>query len=341
VEALAELTHIEASTHLAAELAPRGLPRSSQIGYFGCMENTSAEIISCPPERRIEALSLVLCDLAPSQRRDIIDRLVHESERPPESPRGLFVALRSRQLCGAVWGQLQPGNTAVLWLPQLIPGEPERTAVQLAEASVRELDRVAVSMSQVLLPSGETAHDPVLHAVGFHHLADLVYLSCEAQRCAAEAIECAQLDWVTYDESQRDRLARVIERTYDGTLDCAALNGQRHIEDVIDGYQAAGVFQAENWRIVCSGGADVGVLLLTDHPVAGHLELVYMGVVPEARGQGWGKQIVRHAQDLARRARVERIVLAVDAVNTPALRMYRSAGFEAWDHRAVYVRFNR
>jgi ribosomal protein S18 acetylase RimI-like enzyme len=42
---------------------------------------------------------------------------------------------------------------------------------------------------------------------------------------------------------------------------------------------------------------------------------------------------------LARRASVERIVLAVDAVNEPAVRMYRSAGFEMWDRRTVYIRF--
>ena len=41
------------------------------------------------------------------------------------------------------------------------------------------------------------------------------------------------------------------------------------------------------------------------------------------------------------RADVERIVLAVDAANEPALRMYRTAGFESWDQRSVYVRFFR
>ena len=34
------------------------------------------------------------------------------------------------------------------------------------------------------------------------------------------------------------------------------------------------------------GGSDVGVLLLTDHPVDGQWELLYMGLAPEARGGG-------------------------------------------------------
>ena len=94
---------------------------------------------------------------------------------------------------------------------------------------------------------------------------------------------------------------RLVERTYEGTLDCTALNGVRDIDDVINGYQATGVFRPENWLFVRSGGQDVGVLLLADHPQARHWELMYMGLVPEVRGRGWGRQIARYAQWLAPR----------------------------------------
>jgi ribosomal protein S18 acetylase RimI-like enzyme len=306
------------------------------------MEHASTQIAPCPPERRAEALSLVLCDLAPSQRRDIVRGLRNNPEADRELAGGLFVALRGETLCGAVWGQLQSGNTAVLWPPQLVLGVGEQTAYRLAETAVRGLDRAAVGMAQVLLPIQDTTHIAVLSSVGFRHLANLVYLSCEAERFAAHAAdETNDLQFVSYDESQRDRLARVIERTYEDTLDCAELNGRRPLDEVIDGYQATGEFHAEHWLIVRDGRHDVGVVLLAAHPEARHWELMYMGVVPEARGRGWGRKIVHLAQDLARRARVERIVLAVDEVNEPALRIYRSAGFEVWDGRAVFVRFKR
>jgi ribosomal protein S18 acetylase RimI-like enzyme len=111
------------------------------------------------------------------------------------------------------------------------------------------------------------------------------------------------------------------------------------MEDVIAGYQATGVFRSELWQIIRKDGVEVGVLLLADHTSAGHWELVYMGLVPAARGHGWGRQITQHAQLLAQRAEIERIVLAVDSANSPALAMYRTAGFEKWDRRHVYVRF--
>ena len=80
-------------------------------------------------------------------------------------------------------------------------------------------------------------------------------------------------------------------------------------------------------------------MLLADHPKARHWELMYMGLVPEVRGRGWGRQITRYAQWLARGAAIERIVVAVDAANSPADAMYRSTGFEMWDRRTVYLRF--
>ena len=48
---------------------------------------------------------------------------------------------------------------------------------------------------------------------------------------------------------------------------------------------------------------------------------------------------MRHAQQLAHAAGVERIVLAVDAENIPAIKMYNETGFMAWDRRTVFVRF--
>jgi ribosomal protein S18 acetylase RimI-like enzyme len=303
------------------------------------MESVPLEILPCPPNRRAEALSLVLCDIAPSQRREIAGNLWQATGDAKSVASGLVVAVRGARLCGAAWSQPQPGNTAVLWPPQLVPGEPEQTASPLLRAALQWLDNAAVRMSQVLLPTRNEHVVGLLESVGFTHLAELVYLTCEAERFPTALSRHNDLEFVAYDRSEQERLATLIEQTYVGTLDCPALNGAREMEEVIAGYQATGVFRPELWQIVRNRGNEVGVLLLADHPSAGHWELVYMGLVPEARGHGWGWQIAQHAQAMAHRAKVERIVLAVDAANSPALAMYRGAGFEKWDRRHVYVRF--
>ncbi|MEX0611088.1 MAG: GNAT family N-acetyltransferase [Pirellulales bacterium] len=286
-----------------------------------------------------EALSLVLADVAPSQRGEFARRLldVDDPAKLPNEP--LYVALRGERLRGAAWIQRQTGKIALFWPPQLVPGEQTQTAFDLAEAAAAVLDDTAIEMTQVLLPSADAGTVPVIQAVGFHRLAELLYMSCEAERFPTERPAASELEFEVYSARMRHRLTALVERTYERTLDCVGLNGMRSIEDVINGYQETGVFRPENWRLVRDRGQDVGVLLLADHPAARHWELIYMGLAPEARGQGWGAQITGFAKWLARSAGVERIVLAVDAANTPALRMYRTAGFEMWDRRTVYVRF--
>jgi mycothiol synthase len=303
------------------------------------MQGRPPEIIRCPPERLSEALSLVLTELAPSQRREIAASLVEVDDPADLANEPLYVALRGEQLRGAAWGQRQSGNIAVFWPPRLEAGEDSSTACQLAEHVVQSLDDTAIEMTQVLVAPSDSDIVPALTHVGFRQLADLMYLTCESSRFPQQRPQPCDLEFTAYDGTQRARLMRLIERSYEGTLDCEGLNGVRDVDNVVTGYQATGEYRPENWLIVRSGEADVGILLLADHPKAGHWELMYMGLVPEARGRGWGRQITQHAQWLASRAGVQRIVLAVDAVNEPALRMYRSTGFEMWDRRTVYMRF--
>jgi ribosomal protein S18 acetylase RimI-like enzyme len=109
------------------------------------------------------------------------------------------------------------------------------------------------------------------------------------------------------------------------------------------GYKAVGIYDASRWFLVIQSEGegnvrDVGCLLLTEHPAEKNWELIYFGVVPLARGARLGIEIVRHAQWLMRQSRAERLVLAVDAANSPAIAVYAAAGFEAWDRRSVFLR---
>ena len=52
-----------------------------------------------------------------------------------------------------------------------------------------------------------------------------------------------------------------------------------------------------------------------------------MGLVPGGRGQGWGTDLARYVQWLAREAGAARLVLAVDVRNDAALEVYAAAGF--------------
>jgi RimJ/RimL family protein N-acetyltransferase len=147
-----------------------------------------------------------------------------------------------------------------------------------------------------------------------------------------------RLEFEPWSPAKEDRLARLVEATYAGTLDCPEMNNLRRTEDVLAGYRATGTFVPERWLFARLDGHDVGCLLLADHAAAGNMELVYMGVIPASRGKALGKELCLYAQWLTRQAGRTRLVAAVDAANLPAIRIYASVGFRAWDSRVVYLR---
>jgi mycothiol synthase len=296
------------------------------------MSGPLVDVIACPPALSVEALALVLADLTPEQRRE------YAPVTPGEAVEGLVVALEGQQLRGAAWGQRQPGSTAILWPPRLTLGTDREIAVRLARAAATALDAAGVRMTQVLLHDQSEPVLPPLQAAGFEFLASLLYLEWEC-RTGAASPAASELEFETYRGSQQDRLLALVEATYEATRDCVALGGARPMHEVLDGYRATGTFSPENWLFVRAAGKDVGVLLLAEHLAARYLELMYMGLVPGARGRKWGCDVVRHAQRLADRGGAARIVLAVDAENTPAIKMYNETGFRAWDRRSVFVRF--
>lgn len=302
------------------------------------MDGGITQIQLCPPNRIAEALSLVLGELPPSQRREIATVLLQVDDPPELANEALYIVQRDGRIYAAAWGQRQSGNIAVFWPPRFAGPADPIIANRLAEQVVQKLDETAIEMTQLLIAPGDEDIAAVVRIVHFRQLAQLRYLTCETARFPLERPK-SELEFVTYNGTMRGRLKRLIERSYEQTLDCTDLNDVRDVDNVITGYQATGVYQPGNWHIARAGGDDVGILLLADHPNAKHWELMYMGLVPEVRGRGWGRQIAQHAQWLAGRAGVERIVLAVDSANEPAVKMYQSTGFEMWDARDVYVRF--
>ncbi len=281
----------------------------------------------------------MLSEVAPEQRREVASPVWDANEAAAAPVEGLYIALRGKEVCAGAWGQRQPGNTAVLWPPKWNGREVAGASARLVAAVVGTLDTAGIAMTQVLLPSRETEIASLLQEAQFRYLATLLYLTCEASDFPTELPTSGDLQFEAYHTSQGERLKGLIEQTYKGTRDCTGLDGTRDVSDVLAGYLATGTSGTANWYFIRASDRDVGVLLLAEHAGSQHWELVYMGLTPEARGRSWGVRITREAQWLARHARVERIVLAVDSANLPAIAMYREAGFVAWDKRAVFVRF--
>lgn len=292
-----------------------------------------------PPSSRSRALWLVFADCDAAHRAGQVAAALLAAQEGKLSLDGLFEARRGGRLVGAAWGQVVPGRLAAVWGAQLVDGEPESTALQLHAALDDYCLQHDACFAQTSLPATPTAVEARLRASGYRHAAEIRYLACQFDDGRPDApYEAAGLEFEPCGDQNDARLAAVVERTYEQTLDCPDLNGVRETADVLEGYRHCGSFSPQRWLIVRHEGRDVGCLLLNDYPEQQQWELVYMGLVPQARGRRFGLAITRHAQRLARAAGRRRLVLAVDATNAPALAMYGEAGFTVWDERRVFLK---
>lgn len=68
----------------------------------------------------------------------------------------------------------------------------------------------------------------------------------------------------------------------------------------------------------------------------GRGELVYLGVVPEARGRGIGRALLAQAIRDTAEMGLPQMGLAVDVANQPAVRLYEEAGFKEIRRRQAW-----
>jgi mycothiol synthase len=258
-------------------------------------------------------------------------------QRGELDPQGLFIVRGPASQRGAILCLPIPGRSALLWPPGVMGDRPTETEDALMQHACAWLRQRGVKLVQTLLsPEEMRFNDPLLRN-GFSLVTHLLYMRHDLHL----PVDClnvpSRLDYQTFADDVLFR--QTLLRTYEGSLDCPEVNGVRSIEDVIEGHRAQGDFDPERWWLVHEGKQPVGVLMMTEIPESGDWELAYMGMVPEARRRGFGREMLLHALCEARGSGVPTVTLSVDARNGPANNLYRSLGFEPYDWREVYLAF--
>ena len=131
-------------------------------------------------------------------------------------------------------------------------------------------------------------------------------------------------------------LLQTLARTFVDTRDYPELNSRRTPEEVLAGYRAY-ARDPSCWWLAERQQNIVGVLIIAEVQAA--WEIAYLGVVPEVRGQGVGRTILRFALDRAASAGIQIVRLLVDSRNTPAIRLYESQGFKTEKSQRVFLLF--
>jgi len=313
-------------------------------------------------------LRAMLSHLEPSQQRRQLREWLPNSESAAsgEAFSGLFVARSTKHgtPAAAVWFQSVPGRTAAVGPPHslVVAGERwllgQRPPPDVQRALLRHGLQWArgqgLEMVQAVLEPDDLALQDILSECGFEKLVDLQYLSSPRLSSDLESPDnqVAGTTWhfqnVPPSDEQRARWCRLLDATYLETRDCPALAGRRSLEQTLEGYCHTASFLPEGWLILTTETArptqtaqstDLGCLILADHPEHEFLEVVYFGLVPTARGRGWGARILERAAGLARRLGRYRLIAALDTENLPAQRIYAGLNYEFLAQKRVYAHF--
>lgn len=302
-----------------------------------------ATICRCDPASDNRALALAALAWPQSEAPGYA-KAVAELMAGGQADRVILVAAHARGLLVAAQiAQILPGRAAMVWPPQFTAGREtdhsgrRAIAARLFAASEEEAARSGVQMLQALSSAGDEVAGAAFSLDGFIRGAELLYLTAEFATLPAQP-PSLPFDLAPFGPTDTPRLSHLLEQTYVGTLDCPELDGLRTTADMLEGYGAVGQFLPALWQFAMHAGRDVGCLLVNMHPEVNHAELVYLGLTPQVRGRGWGLALARHAQWLARQQGAERLVLAVDANNAPAVALYRECGFLQFDRRRVWLK---
>ncbi len=272
---------------------------------------------------------------------DVAKRLA----RQPSSLRSsLLPSVRHEHgtLVAACYFKLLSGDVATLGGVRATP-DFQDAAIEMVVLQAAELRRSGVAQVQAVVPEQDQVTSQLLERAGLtrlthvqHHWLDLTRGGIGSEMDHHPPV--SSLLWRAAETLATTRLARLIEGTFLQTLDCPALNGLRTRAQVLDGFLDGRPLRSMGrlWEVLEYRGESAGCLLLEEHGDE-VLELVYLGLLPQARGKRLGKQLVNRAITHATHRRASALVAAVDQQNWPALELYGQFGFQSQQRFEVFL----
>ncbi len=243
------------------------------------------------------------------------------------------------RLVGSALGVVSPGKVAMILASPCTPETAlSDTVTQALEMLEQKARHAGLAILQSLIPRDCADRAQVLSKAGYAFLADMSYLVLEVPPSIPPEPRHPDIVVEDYRSVGEVVFRNTLGRTYEGSLDCPGLNGVRTMEEIVLSHRHTGIHDPRLWLMAKVGTDPVGVVLLTQVPLQAAMEIVYVGVVPEARGCSYGSYLVRLAIENAVRTRCEHLMLAVDHRNHHARKIYASFGFKETDRRHAWVR---
>ena len=283
-----------------------------------------------------EALALILGAGGPPADAARVQDFIEFASHRAIDLHDLWIARRGDRIAWAALPLISPGKTVLIFAPGSPPDADE--AGPVLEALCQLVRGRGVQLAQSLLDPADESGRALFARHGFGEMAELLYLHALVRKPPPAPVLPAGYTWQTYSADSHAQFAQTILGSYEGSQDCPALNGLREIEDIVAGHKASGDFDPGFWYLLQESNVPRAVLLLCKVPRTEGVELVYLGISPEARGRGLGDLLMRQALWAVREMNLSLLSLAVDAKNAPALNLYYRHGLQRIGSKLAVMR---
>ena len=245
------------------------------------------------------------------------------------------IAVEGDRVTGTIGVSLQPGRVGLVFPPEL-DRAAGNVADRLIDAAVRRLSRAGAAFIELVLdPKDESVAAPFLRA-GFQHLTDAVLLEKHLDRTVANAPPSGLEATAVEPGSDRNRLIDLIRRINSGSLDCPELDAWRTPTDLLDAHHSHSLGGRARWWRYAADGADVGLVFGTVAEDDEAWEILFIGVVPEQRGNSFGCRMLDHFH--AHAATQSPIVrVGVDSRNHYARTLYNNCSYRQTGRVRVWI----
>ncbi len=290
------------------------------------------------PEEWSAAFALLFGSLDPDESAFRVENALRLVGGGEVDPQGILVLAEGDRLTGMLLCQPVGGATALVWPPRVVSrGAHREREDALLRFACSWLRQRGVKLAQCLLTSSESCLGQPLLRHGFQHICHLWYLRHDLQLVAGQLAGESRLQFRTYEEVEQALFAATLLQSYQDSLDCPEVAGARTIEEILAGHQAQGRFDPSRWWLASRHDEPIGVIVTSPQPDTGDWDLSYLGVIPPARRQGFGREMLQHVLVEARAAGAAQLTLSVDGRNRPAQQLYHAMGFEVHDRREVFL----
>lgn len=295
----------------------------------------------------LPALELLYQHLPADERRQLVAHSVGNARQGSASLDELWIAISADRVIAVLLQTFQPGKVAFVW-PVVVQQDQsaetaESAADSLLQSASRSADAAGIHYSQLVLEPFDQVSLPRLTRNGFRHLSELLLLQ-RSLRSGTVVPDYQTLKLEPFTEDQIERLARLLELTFQQSLDCPEVASWRTGRDAVTRHLTSSPCSDRHWFFARDEKdekrGDVGVLLLVGERGAPEWEIDYFGVVPAARGQRIGKQLVSAAIRIAAADGASRVAAVVDSRNHYAITVYDECQFEVESRRQAVIRLN-